>query len=80
MKKKSGAPNWVRNKGFCHFLKVTSLVFLDIAQGYSLGQCQTSSRAETSKQICGRNWSRNDFFYSNVECPLKSAYFMLQLL
>ena len=34
-------------KGFCHFLKVASLVFLDIAQDCSLGQCLTSSRAET---------------------------------
>ena len=50
MKKISGTPNWVRNCGFCHFLKVASLVFLDIAQDCSLGQCLTSSRAETSKK------------------------------
>ena len=31
---------------FCHFLKFASLVFLDIAQDCSLGQCLTSSRAE----------------------------------
>ena len=35
---------------FCHFLKVVSLVFLDILQDCSLGQCLTSSRAETSKK------------------------------
>ena len=43
-------PNWVRNEGFCHFFEVASLIFLDIAQDCSLGQCVTSSRAETSKK------------------------------
>ena len=48
------------------------LVFLDIEQDCSLGQCLTYSRTETSKKICGPNWSRNDLFYSNVvERPLK---------
>ena len=51
MKKNWGAPNWVQNQGFCYFLKVASLVFLDIAQNCILGQCLTSSRAETSKKI-----------------------------
>ena len=37
-------------QGFCHFLKVPSLVFPNIAQDYSLGQCLTASRAETSKK------------------------------
>ena len=32
-------------------IKVASLVFLDIAQDCSLGQCLTSSRAETSKKV-----------------------------
>ena len=32
------------------FLKVASLVFLDIAQDFSLGQCLISNRAETSKK------------------------------
>ena len=36
--------------GFLHFLKVASLVFLDIAQDCCLGQCLISSRAETSKK------------------------------
>ena len=49
MNKISGPPNFVGNQGFCDVLKVASLVFLDIAQDCSLGQCLTSSRAETSK-------------------------------
>ena len=76
MKKNWGAPNWVQNQGFCYFLKVASLVFLDIAQNCILGQCLTSSRAETSKKNCGRNWDRNDLFYSNVvESPLCLFYY-----
>ena len=35
---------------FCDFLKVALLVFFDIAQDCSLGQCLTSSRAKTSKK------------------------------
>ena len=35
--------------GFSHFLKVPSLVFPDIAQDCSLGQCLIAIRAETSK-------------------------------
>ena len=43
------------------FIKVASLVFLDIAQYCSLGQCLTSDRAEISK----KNYLvRLDFFYS----------------
>ena len=42
--------NWTRNQVFYHFLKFASLVFLDIAQDGSLGQCLTSSRAETSEK------------------------------
>ena len=30
MKKILGAPNWSKNLGFYHFLKVVSLVFLNI--------------------------------------------------
>ena len=68
---------------FCfHFLKVASLVFLDIAQDCSLGQCLTSSRAEPppqKKKNWGPNWGRNDLFYSNVvEPPLKTACFNLK--
>ena len=48
-------------------LKVASLVFLDIAQDCSLGQCLTYGRAGTFP-----NWGPNDLFYSNVvEPPLK---------
>ena len=37
--------------GFCHFLKVPLLVFTDIGQDCSLGQCRlTATRAETSKK------------------------------
>ena len=50
MKNVLRAPNWVPNYGFCNFLKVALLVFIDIAQDCSLGQCLTSSRAETSKK------------------------------
>ena len=67
MKKIPGVPNWVRNQGFCHFLKVASLYFLDIAADCSLEQFLTYSRVETSKRIfCSQNWDRNDLFYSNV--------------
>ena len=52
---------------FCHFLKVASLVFLNIAHSCSFEQCLTSSRAETSKKkIWSPNWGWNDLFYSNV--------------
>ena len=58
---------------FAIFLKVASLVFLDIAQDCSLTQCLTSGRAESSP-----NWGRNDLFYSNVvERPLKLACLFL---
>ena len=67
--KSFGAPSCVQNQGFYHFLNVASIVFLNIAQDCSVGQCLTSSRAETSP-----NWGRNHLFYSNVvECPLKLA-------
>ena len=48
--KSFGAPSQVQNQGFCYFLKVASLVFLDVAQDCSLEQCLTSSRAETSQK------------------------------
>ena len=81
-KKTFGAQNCARNQGFCHFLKFASLLFLDIVQDCSLGQCLTSSRDRTSKiTICGltqdligQNQGRNGLFYSNVvECPGKLA-------
>ena len=83
-KKKIGDPNlglmgqnWTQN--FCYFLKVASLVFLDIARDCSLEQCVTSSRAETSQKIfCGPIWVQSDLFYSNVsEHPLKLACSLL---
>ena len=81
MKKNSGPLNWVQNQSFCHFLKVASLVFLDIAQDCILGQCLTSSRAETLKKNCGPSWGRNDLFYSNVvERPLKLACFFFSVI
>ena len=61
MEKISGAPNWVRNQGFCHFLKVTSFVFLDIAQDCTLRQYLPSGRSETSEKRLGPNWGQNDF-------------------
>ena len=48
MKKFFRALNWARKLLFCHFLEFAWLVFLDIAHYCSLGQCLTSSRAETS--------------------------------
>ena len=42
---------------FFHFHKFASLVFLDITQNCSLGQCLTSSGAETFKRKI-----RNEFF------------------
>ena len=78
MKKNSGVSNWVGNQGFYHFLKVASLVFLDIAQDCSLGQCLASVDLKPPKNICCPNWGQNDLFCSNVmECPLKLACFKL---
>ena len=41
--------------GFHYFLKFPSLVFLDIAQDWSLGKCLTSNRAEAYKKIFSSN-------------------------
>ena len=75
--KKFGCPKL--GPKFCHFLKVASLVFLDIAQSCSLEQCLTSSRTETSKEKkCGTNWLHSD---SNVvECPLKLDSLVLKFV
>ena len=77
-----GKIHWLQNYGFCHFLKVPLLVFLDIAQNCSLGHCLTARRAETSKKKKKKkkkkdpNWAGKDLFYSNVvERPLKLACF-----
>ena len=48
---------------FCHFLKVASLVFLDIAQDCCLGLVELKP---PKKVFCGPYWRRNDLFYSNV--------------
>ena len=42
--------------GFSPFFQV-NIIFLDIAQDCSLGQCLTSRSAETSKNIYGPNQS-----------------------
>ena len=49
---------------FLHFLKFASLIFLVIAQDFSLGQCLTSGGAEASKKKkkkkkTGSNWDQN---------------------
>ena len=44
------AKSWTKISFFCHFFKFGSLVFLDITQDFSLGQCVASSRAETSNK------------------------------
>ena len=69
--KNLGARNWVQNYGFWDFLKVASLVFLDITHDFSLRQCLTSSRAETSKL------QKKIFFYvhSNLFLFLKIGAF-----
>ena len=52
--KKLGTQNWAQNYNFRHFLKVASLVFLDIAEDCNVGECLISSIAETSKKnFCG---------------------------
>ena len=53
---------WKLGQGFCHFLKVPSLVFPDIVQDYSLGQCLTASKVETSKKLFRAKWVQNNFY------------------
>ena len=50
MKKFLGPQIAFEIRGYCYFFKVASLVFLDIAQDCSLGQCLTSIRYETYKK------------------------------
>ena len=50
MKKNFGGLKFGPKFGFWNFLKVALLVFLDIAQDCSLGQCLKSSGAGTSKK------------------------------
>ena len=49
-KKNLGGTKLGPKLGFWPFFKFVSLVFLDIEQDCSLGQCLTSSRAEISKE------------------------------
>ena len=53
-------------KGSQGFLKVPSLVLLHIAQDCSLGQCLTSSRAETSKKEKKMAQIEAEMIYSNL--------------
>ena len=63
MKKKFEGPKLGPKLDFLPFLKVISLVFLDIAQDYSLGQCLTSSRAEAFKNnFVAQIWAEMIFF------------------
>ena len=64
MKKNYGGLKFGPKFGFWNFLKVALLVFLDIAQDCSLGQCLKSSRAGTSKK-------KFYFYFSVVERALK---------
>ena len=60
MKKIPGGRTWVGNQDFGHFLKVASVVFLDIAQDFSLGQCLKHLVELTpSKKNCDPRWGRN---------------------
>ena len=65
--------------GFSHFLKVASLYFLDIAQDCSLGQCLTSSRAETSKKNLGLKLeSKWSFLFYCPEASTQTSLFLLK--
>ena len=68
MKKNFGGLKFGPKFGFWNFLKVALLVFLDIAQDCSLGQCLKSSGAGTSKK-------KFYFYFRDVEHALKLACF-----
>ena len=70
MKKFWGVQNCAQSQGFHHFLKFASLVFLDIAQDCSLGQCLKSSRAETLKNKKYSNFC--NFFSSFLHFSLNN--------
>ena len=79
MNKISGTPYTVQNLGFCHFLKVASLVFLDIAQDCNLGQClKHLVMPKPEKKSCGPNWDRNDLFYPNMIERLLELVFIFE--
>ena len=79
--KKIGGPKLGPKFGFLPFSQscIIRLVFLDIAQDCSLGQCLSSSKAEISKKKKKKKKKieskvRNDLFYSNVvDHPLRIA-------
>ena len=75
--KKIGGPKLGPKFGFLPFSQscIIRLVFLDIAQDCSLGQCLSSSKPEISKKKKKiESKFRNDLFYSNVvDHPLRIA-------
>ena len=79
--KKIWGPKLGPKFGFLPFSQscIIRLVFLDIAQDCSLGQCLSSSKAEISlskkkKKKKIESKFRNDLFYSNVvDHPLRLA-------
>ena len=67
---------------FLHFLKFASLVFLVIAQDFSLGQCLTSGGTEASKKKKkkkkkGSNWDQNEVFQDFVSYLRKGLIIFL---
>ena len=63
--------NWARNQVFCHFLKFSLLVFLEITYSDTLQQCLTSSRSKIHKKKFwgpnlgqrGQKWAQNQGFF-----------------
>ena len=50
---------WTQNLVFCHFLKLSLLVFLEIVYNHSLQHCIISSRSKTYKKIFGHQiWTK----------------------
>ena len=58
---KNKGQNWAQNKVLCHFLKLGSLVFLEIPYNDSLQQFLTSSkgRIHKKKNVWGQDLSQN---------------------
>ena len=84
MKKVLGPQVGSKIRFFCYFLKVVSLVSIDIAQDCSLGQCLTSSRAETSclllwlKFRSARGASRHPAFMGNCHTISHTPHTLLR--
>ena len=65
------SPKLRQKLDFSHFLQFGSLVFLEIAQDDSLGQCLTSSRGKASEKKnlalnigqMSQNWTQNQVFH-----------------